>query len=350
MSGLDPDRQETEISDEELAQLLITALGEPPRDQIAARPLTTDQRLRQMYRLRRQKRRRRWVAAVSRYTIVGLVVAALIGGVWTVAGLHRPQEQTAAPAHDPVATVPVPLELGDSGSWIPARQRLTDLAGTVAELDEQPAAGRFSHTWTRLWARDATDPLAPPVVHDEQRWWAPDRAGRQTRATVTGWIPGAEPGPVPVADAGQDVSYQAGEMPVVLPELSDDVFLVSSQLAERQDPADGPQATLRAVREVYRFHAPAPRQRAAMLQALADTDRLYTAGLVDGGAGRRGLAVMADSENGTVRDIAVLDPGTGRLLAYDTVWLQPPAAVRIPTPALSDSLLIIEANHTSTPQ
>lgn len=332
-------------TDREVAQLFVCALDPDSRDMLDS-PTPKAAQILHLMRLRRRRARR---AALTRYAAVVVAVVVVTGTVWGVTDAYGPTQPAAAPS-TAIHPQPRPLSLPNRSGWSPARAQLTALATAVGTLAEPEPSGRFTHTRTRLWARDATDALAPPVTHDEQRWWAPDLSGRQTRSTVFGWLPGQDPGPPLAPDAGQDETYQPGAMPVTAPELSDNVFVVSSQLAERHDPADGPQATLRAVREVYRFHDPNPRQRAALLQALADTDGLQSAGRVDGGVGRRGLAVVVDSENGTVRDVAVFDPDSGRLLAYDTVWLQPPAAVGIPTPAVSDSLLIIESNHTSAPQ
>ncbi|WP_030443120.1 hypothetical protein [Actinoplanes subtropicus] len=342
MSSHKPESPASRLSDDDLGRLVYEAVS-PHAGERAPTAAPTPQQILQRAWRRRRARRLRLLAAVTRCAAVVVAVLIITAGI-VVAKRAAPAGRAAArPA---VALLPLPRP----STWRPARVGLTRLSQTVARLHETPAAGRYTYTRTRLWARDATaaSPANAVTVFDEQRWWSAERAGRQTRATVTGWSPGQDPGPVRRPDAGGDESYRTGQMPVVVPDLSSNVFVVSSQLAEQQDPADGPQATLRAVREVYRFHDPVPAQRAALLQALADTDGLLIAGTVDGGIGRRGLAVLVDSDHGATRDIAIFDPVTGRMLAYDTVWLRAPAAVTIATPALADSLLLITATRTSS--
>jgi hypothetical protein len=344
-----PEREEQRVSgltDLEVARLASAALA-APADDLPPVPAPSTAQILQMMRQRRRRQLRAKILSSGRYAAVVVAVMALSAAGW-LTGIGREPDQIPADAPTGDARM---LTLAPPGQWQPARKQLTALAGAVARLPHTSPAGPFTYTRTRLWARAATTAGAPPVIHDEQRWWAPDRSGRQTRTTIFGWSPGYDPGPgLPTADPGHDVSYRPGEMTVIAAELSDNVFQVSSQLADQQDPADGPQATLRAVREVYRFHDPNPGQRAALLQALADTDGLIIAGTADGGAGRRGIAVIADSDQGATRDIAVFDPATGRMLAYDTVWIRAPKAVDIPTPALADSLLFLAATHTTDPR
>ncbi|WIN00087.1 hypothetical protein ACTOB_003768 [Actinoplanes oblitus] len=349
MSVPGPDPVRRGYTDLEVVPLHVAALSPPPgepQDPPATLSLTAAQIVAGV-RLRRRRARQALLRTITRQAAVFVTVLVALAGTWAIVDRRPPGAVPSASA--PAGGVWL-LPLPEPGQWRDARAELTTLSQTVAKLSTPANTGRYTYTRTRVWAREATAGHDAVTVHDEQRWWTPQQAGRQTRTSVPGWSPGEDPGPIRPPDPGQDVSYGDGQMPVVAPRLADNVFQVSSQLAEQQDPADGPQATLRAVREVFRFHDPSPQQRAALLQALADTPAgLKVAGIVDGGIGRRGLAVVADSQQGAVRDIAVFDPRTGRMLAYDTVWLRPPPGVRIPTPALSDSLLFIDATHTSSP-
>jgi len=73
---------------------------------------------------------------------------------------------------------------------------------------------------------------------------------------------------------------------------------------------------------LYRFHDLSPAQRAAALAVLADAE-LVTHGPVLDRAGRSGVAVSATGEmdGRPVRDTAVIDTATGRLLSYERVAL-----------------------------
>lgn len=335
------------VTDEQLLCAVYHALG--PRGADPA-PLTDAQaaeivqRANARRRERRRLRRRFWCRGIQGVGFSAAVVAAVLV-MGNVLGIGR-NPDSRPPAGRGGAAGPPVITLPDPSQWQSARAGLTALAGAVRERVEPHPPGRYTYTRTRSWSVDTTsdEPYQNVTVRDEQRWWALDHSGREAIAAVPHWIPGTAPGPVPRPDT--DTRYAPGLLPVVVPELSDDVFLVSSQLADQGDPADGPQQTLRAVREVYRYHAPTSAQRGALLQALADTSGLMTAGTVDGGPGRRGLAVVVDSDHGTTRDIAVFDPSDGRLLAYDTVVLRNTKAVHLPAPAVSDSVLYIAADHT----
>lgn len=336
------------VTDDELVRLTNAAL-DPPWN----RP-TTPTRAQALEIVREIRRRRRRIVDARiralRHAAVFVLLPAVVIGTSVLAAVLGVRTTTVPPPiAAPVVPAPVALlQLPEASSWQPARVPLGALATSVRDLSRQPATGRYTHTRTRVWSLDmtATNPKATAVVRDEQRWWASDGSGRATVATIHGWVPGMDPGAPPRPDPGKDLNYGKNELGIVAPDLAEDVFVVSSQLAGQEDPANGPQATLRAVREVYRFHDPNPAQRAALLQALADTDGLMIAGTVDGGAGRRGLAIVVDSDQGATRDIAIVNPDDGRLLAYDTVLMRNPPAVTITVPALSDSLLFISSSHT----
>ena len=108
-------------------------------------------------------------------------------------------------------------------------------------------------------------------------------------------------------------------MPVVVDAPSAEAPLLAFQLADRHPLSEGPRGVLRAVADLYRSHHLDPAQCAAALRVLADTEGIDYRGMVVDRGGRRGIAVSVDSEGGATRDVAVFDPGAGRLLSYERV-------------------------------
>jgi hypothetical protein len=235
-----------------------------------------------------------------------------------------------------------PLRLPNANSLIPARGQLTELAQKLRGQAEPQRPSQYTYTRTRTWSVDATapDPNARIVARDEQRWRRPDLSGRQITTTLDPTSALQPPGTPPSDDTADSVDYPPGTFPVVIESPSADVLVLSGQLAGQEDFSSGPQAALRAVRELYRFHALDAAHRAAALQVLADTDGLHYAGAVDGGDA---LAIIANSEAGTIRDVAVFDITTGQLRYYETVALRGQPGAAIPAPAVTDFVLFLSS-------
>lgn len=258
------------------------------------------------------RQRRAWVARTVSLAVVPalLLVAAAVG---LAAG--RAPEPAATPSQ--VALVPPsPLAVTRVAKPKPARTELLALATRVGALSDLRVAGAYTFVHTREWARDPTG-RSTPAHRDHRLWWAADRSGRRMTADVSSADPASTDPPRPVATP-QVVEYAPGGLAVPIPDPAPAAPLLASQLVEqRRSLGEGAHGSLRAIMDLYRYHALDPPRRAAVLQVLGDTEGVnYLGGVVDR-AGRAGVAVSADSDSGAVRDIAVFDPVNGRLLSYE---------------------------------
>ncbi|MFV2012654.1 MULTISPECIES: sigma-70 family RNA polymerase sigma factor [unclassified Micromonospora] len=267
-------------------------------------------------------RLRLWRVAVPAVVLVVL----LIVGVEVVRSYSVPGP--AGPGTtDPVLADPEqPLPLTAGAGTAPARHQLAAIARHVHSLDQpavdqpaldqpvpdQPAtADRYTYVHLRAWWRDDPATGQDGGAYDRRLWWAADRSGQETR------VDPAEPD-----RPAEVVEYPPGALGVAVPDPAADRTVLAGQLAEEQPMHEGPQAALRAVVGLYRFHDLSPAQRAAALAVLADAE-LVTHGPVLDRAGRSGVAVSATGgmDGRPVRDTAVIDTATGRLLSYERVAL-----------------------------
>jgi len=228
---------------------------------------------------------------------------------------------------DPVLADPEqPLPLTAGPGTAPARHQLAAIARHVHSLDQpaldqpaldqpvpnQPATtDRYTYVHLRAWWRDDPATGQDGGAYERRLWWAADRSGQETR------VDPAEPD-----RPAEVVEYPPGALGVAVPDPAADRTVLAGQLAEEQPMHEGPQAALRAVVGLYRFHDLSPAQRAAALAVLADAE-LVTHGPVLDRADRSGVAVSATGEmdGRPVRDTAVIDTATGRLLSYERVAL-----------------------------
>jgi hypothetical protein len=303
-----------------------------------------------IHRARARRRTRRlaaWMLAAPALAAVVVAVTLAVAVLVPPETESPPAAQSSTPAAQATSAgqVPQPLTRAAIADLPAARSPLTRLADTVAATPGPNQPGRYTYTRVWGWSIDTTaaGPVRVGTARDEQRWWATDRAGRQVTTTRHGSAAVA-----PVADGRNTdvVNYPPGHFPVVIDSPSAQVPVLASQLAGHEDFTTGPQAALRAVRELYRFHALDAAHRAAALQVLADTDGLRWAGAVDGGPDLHGVAVVVDSDNGATRDIAVFHPGNGRLLAYQSVALRSPPRSHLTTPAVTDLVVFTAAGRT----
>ena len=194
----------------------------------------------------------------------------------------------------------------------------------------QPAGGGSS---TRL------------VEVEERRWRAADGSGRVTVIRP----PGQRHGP----PAGS-IAYGPGGLAGVVPEpMTVEAPIRATRLEAIR--RTGPQAVFRAVADVYAWHHPDSRARATLLRLLCNADGLDGPGAVTGRgpvtdrAGRAGLAVSVDSDHGATRDTVIVDPGTGLLLAHETVRMRNPAGLAVATPTLVSYTLYLDRGRRAQP-
>jgi len=233
-----------------------------------------------------------------------------------------------------------------SGEAAPAREYLRALTTAIAAAPTDEQTGSYAFVHVKMWATD--DTLRPGgtsttdiVVYEERRWRAADGSGRVTRTRP----PGERNGPPP----GTENYGPGGLSGAVAEPVSTDPPILAGQLNGIQPFLMGPQAPVRAVADMYAWHYPDRDLRAALLRVLCDTDGLLWRGNTVDRAGRPGVAISVDSDNGGTRDIAVLDEHTGRLLAHETIRLRNPAGLTGPTPSLVSYVLYLEAGRRPAP-
>ncbi|WFE26012.1 hypothetical protein O7623_21990 [Solwaraspora sp. WMMD791] len=253
-------------------------------------------------------RLRRWGPPV----FIAAVVVLLVGGIGALRpyGVSGPPEPGSTAA-DPTGTRDAPLPLTTGRGVTPARHQL---AGIARHVDSQPdltASGRYTYVHLRTWWGDDPATGLTTGSYDQRLWWTGDRSGQETRTDP------ADPQAPP-----ELVRYRPGTLGVAVPDPSADRTVLAGQLAEEQPLDEGPQAVLRSVVGLYRFHDLSAPHRAAALAVLADAE-LYTHGPVLDRAGRSGVAISATGTmDGTpTRDTIVVDSATGRLLGYERVDL-----------------------------
>ncbi|MEJ3750777.1 hypothetical protein WEI85_47090 [Actinomycetes bacterium KLBMP 9797] len=256
------------------------------------------------HRQRRASVARTVALAVVPPVLVLAAAAGFAAGRPPVAAV-APPEATRTEATRVVLPPPTPLAVAGRTRPGSAGPRLAAVATRMHDVADPLAAGAYTFVYTRVWTRDPTGRSAAEY-RDERLWWSADRSGRRSVTNLATASP-----------AARVVEYAPGGLDVPIEEPSPVVPVLASQLTTYRPFGDGPQAALRAVVDLYRFHALDAAQRAATLQVLADTAGLGYLGTVVDRGGRAGLAVSADSEAGAVREVAVFDPATGHLLSYE---------------------------------
>ncbi|MEV4625408.1 CU044_5270 family protein [Micromonospora sp. NPDC049523] len=253
-----------------------------------------------------------------------------------------------------MAVAPAALGLQFPGQAEPAGPWLRELAERTAGLHETAGTGRYTYQHSQTWSLENTaggpDEANAVVARDERLWWAADRSGREEitalppqagNADAAQWLDGPPPG----SDRSR-TDYRAGEMALVVDDPATDPVVLSRQLSAHEPFSNGPQAVIRAVADLYRFHEMSPALRAAVLHVLTETNGLVYRGRVVDRAGRTGVAVSVDSEAGATRDLAVLDPDTGTLLSYEQVALISPPRSAVRAPAVISYVLYLAHQRT----
>ncbi|WP_433047776.1 hypothetical protein [Dactylosporangium sp. CS-033363] len=280
----------------------------------------------------------RWLAPAGALVATGLVVVA-------VQVTHQPvrEEPAAAPA--------MLTGLLTDAEAAPAGARLRRLAGDVAALREPAPDGPNACIRTQQWP--AKDHAADPgvVAVDEQLCWTPNHDGRR-RITV---LPPQPPGQLRAGGTGAlnpaDASiepFTAGQISYLTDVPVGDEAIVAGQLTSYPPADHQPSTPLQAVADMNRYHILDPAQRAAILRVLANDPGISFRGIVTDRDGRTGAAYTADvtHDDGPVRDIAVIDEQTGRLLSYERVALLTPSADGRRSPTVLSYVLYLAEDWT----
>jgi hypothetical protein len=307
---------------------------------------------------------RRWLIPVTTaVTVAAAATAVVITPMFLDAG-RRPEKRPPAGGASAQPWTPLRLAYGDSPP--PARPQLAALAAATARLGDDTGSGRYTYVQTRMFALDTTadDPMAVWTVRDERLWIAGDGSGRQ--ATITWRGPAGQPGEPNPSTTTEN--HGPGGLAVVVPQPSPDRGILAGQLHDHLNFYAWPSARLKAVADLYGYHALTPALRSTALSVLADSDGVDYRGRVVDHADRTGIAVSidnppdafsppsggdierespAESPPGTgTREVLVFDPDTGRLLAYEQTTL--PAGGG--PPQLLTSVLYLAHTRTGTLQ
>jgi hypothetical protein len=201
--------------------------------------------------------------------------------------------------------------------------------------------GRYAHSQIRQWATNMSSSDGVTTldvqVWQYQRWRATNNSGREI--TITEPIEGP---------ARTDRIYRPGQIDEPLKRLPTDPGLLWAQFDRIQPEENGPQSVLRAWSDLNVWFSPNRAQRAAALTVFSDTDALTWHGATRDQAGRPGIGLSVISDNGGTRDLLILDPATGELLAYELTALRDPGALGITEPTVLDYHLFLAHTHTAT--
>jgi len=276
---------------------------------------------------------RPWLVAAS----AAGVFAVLLGGI---AGAQWVRQRTAPPVAS--AQLPPMLTLPDQAGL--ARPRLQQLSAAVAARPDHPPLGAYTVVRTRSWEADLTA-SGQSTYREEMLCWHSDGSARLTSVDLTPWSSNNSA----IATSPDDVrtlTYPPGEYTIPVGPPSTKPEILGGQLAEL-DSSHTAQGVVRAVAEMYRYHALNSAQRAALLRVLADTDGVLDHGLAVDRAGRTAIAISIDSVEAGIgrRDVLLLDPTTGALLGYEQVLLSKPARVDVAIPAVASYVTYLTATR-----
>ncbi|MEV4706752.1 hypothetical protein [Actinoplanes sp. NPDC049316] len=233
---------------------------------------------------------------------------------------------------DPVASSqPVAPSLTSGSPPASTHDALTRLAGSIVATPDDSATG-YTYHHQRLWSITTTGSPAPagmrentPAVFadDFRRWEAADGSGLgiDVENPPDYTFKAADPNYRTTDDEFAHghttrTTYAAGNArsPISGP-IATEPAALARQLAAFDPMPDGPQATLRAVDELYTSHyVPLP-ARQAVLRVLADLDGLSYHPVAADRLGRAGVAVSLVGRG--VQYTLMFDPTDGRLLASE---------------------------------
>lgn len=300
------------------------------------------------------------VAAVLSVAAAVTVVAVLAPRVFTqrsvpAADPTTPPAASSGVASGPPCQPPAPLSpvqlrhlaAGDRtaaptalGRARPAREPLHTLLTSITTTGCDTRTGRLAHIQLRQWVTDT--PIrggrSTIMVFQELRWRADDGSGRVVR---THQPAGGNPTSDDTHSPGTLARGIAGPVPTNPRELAA-VFDIL------QPVENGAQSRLRAVADLNGWHSPRRDVRAAALTVLAGTDTLRYHGEVTDRAGRTGVAISATSDQDATRDVIVLEPDTGELLAYELTALRDPGRLGVTRPTVLDYLLFVAHTRVDT--
>lgn len=322
------------LTAEEIRRQVDSGHARLPSRQVRFKLYLAQQRLRGRWRLR-------LAAATVVTAVVGVVAAVVIA-------------PEAA-----MANTPALLDLPSTSR--PAGDQLQQIAAQAAHGAAPPTSLPVTYVHLQTWSIDttATDArtAAQVFAQDRQTWRAPDFSGLTWISDLPAQKPGSRRADyidaLPATSATRRERDGRGGLHVPIVDPSRDPATLEEQLAVDQPTANGQQFTVRAIANLYRYHALDARQRIAALTVLARTTDLRYRGHTTDRAGRVGLAFSIDSgtpEDGVIEDVLVIDPTTGALLSHEQVALTKAPRDITPAPAvISYTLYLANEKVTTTP-
>jgi len=288
--------------------------------------------------------RRHGGAPRRRLRVVGAALGVVVLLLGSVIGVKVLQDRPLSGASRPS---PMSIYAGD-GTILPAGPQLRALADAAGRLGHS-TPGPVTYIRVETWSLDTTSPSSNPAVQDEQLWWKADHSGVRTVTQLPRWYTYADAlsGANLLGKPAGETTFRPGELTVVVDQPSDDPPLLAAQLNEHQPLSDGPQAVLRAVRDLWRYHSLDGIGRSAALHVLADTPGLVFRGLVQVDNGGVGTLISADSDGGGVRDLAVFANDDGRLLAYQQVSTRRPGSSATVEPYVTYAMTVLVTGTTN---
>lgn len=255
----------------------------------------------------------------------------------------------------PAYALPAPLQL--SGQSQPAAVFLDATIDRLRRAAEVPPDPRRPITFTHLqtWTMDTTDVHTPITIHDQHRFWAPDRSGRRRDVTVS------EAEAVAVRTRTPADRYEAFlpaeyPLPFFTISLPVDPVTLKNQLADFEPLDNGPHVLARTIAAAFEDYCLDIVHRIALLTLLKDVPDLVSRGPVVDRGGRGGIALTVDSGNPNdpnqpthrARDVLVFGDD-GNLLSHELVAIEAPTGLPdLPTPAVMAYTLILTAAMVPT--
>ncbi len=294
--------------------------------------------------------------------MLAAATAVLTAGLLAVASVGTADARDSArkgPSCELASAPPLAVQRPDQAP--PAGRLLRRLADRLRPLPSDAQAGRYAYSDLQMQAADTTpgDPCVVTVTAhaDEQRWRADDGSGQvsgtpwhldpanppavETTTYSAGELRGVVPGPVPTDPAtlaaALDAAYPPGDVAVA------QVRPLRAAEVMRQVRHGGTAARVRAVSELNGWHYVDRAARRAVLLVLADVKKLKNRGSVAGYPG----AIAVSVDTGDWRDLLVLDPQTGAVLAYEQVLLRNGHLLGVRTPYMNARIVYIDRGRSS---
>ena len=313
----------------------------------------------------RRSRRRRRRSAIGSVVVAAGALLAISATAPTVYAGTAPAGARSDAAEQPcsLASQP-PLTVAHPGQAPPAAAILRLLAERLRSVPADAQTGRYAFTALQQHAADSTfggSCVETGTAYAAERRWRADDGSAQvtgipwhhdptnvppgdTTTYPAGGLPGVVPGPVPTDPAVLGAALDAAYQPIAAASLAPPQPLRAADNS-RQRRHTGTAARLRAVAELTGWHYTNRAARRAVLVVLADTTGLAYRGSVAGYPGA--IAVSADS--GEWRDLLVIHPGTGAVLAYEQVLLRNGHQLGVHTPYSNLRMRYIAQGRTAHP-